>query len=126
MNTESGFDADVIVVGGGNAGFCAALAAAERGKKVLLLERGVAEEAGGNSFYTAGATRVAHAGLADLQGIVEPDPRHATTTVPPYPVAEFVADIEKVTEGRNDSAMTAVVAAEALAGVRWLRGRGLR
>lgn len=126
MSIESGFDADVVVVGGGNAGFCAALAAAERGRSVLLLERGVAEEAGGNSYYTAGATRVAHAGLADLQAIVEPDPRHATTIVPPYPAAEFVADIEKVTEGRNDSAMTEVVAAEALDGVRWLHGHGLR
>jgi tricarballylate dehydrogenase len=30
---------DVVVVGAGNAAFCAALAAAERGSKVLMLER---------------------------------------------------------------------------------------
>ena len=43
---------DVIVVGGGNAGFCAAHAAAERGAHVLLLEKAPAAEAGGNSSRT--------------------------------------------------------------------------
>ena len=34
----SEFHADVIVVGAGNAAFCAALAAQERGARVLMLE----------------------------------------------------------------------------------------
>jgi tricarballylate dehydrogenase len=79
--TES---ADVVVVGGGNAGFCAAHAAASRGRRVLLLERAAAAESGGNSFFTAGAIRMTHAGLADLLDIVEPDERVARTEVPPY------------------------------------------
>ena len=45
---------DVIVVGAGNAAFCAALAAAEHGVSVLMLERAPEEEAGGNSRFTAG------------------------------------------------------------------------
>lgn len=75
---------DVIVVGGGNAGFSAAHAAAESGKKVVLLERGTEDSAGGNSYYTAGATRIAHAGLEDLKDIVEHDDRHGVSTVPAY------------------------------------------
>ena len=118
--------ADVIVVGAGNAGFSAALAARERGRSVLLLERGLERESGGNSYYTAGATRVAHAGLTDLLDVVEPDDRHAVTVVPEYPVSEFAADVAKVTEGRNDTAMTDVVAAEAMDGVRWLHAHGVR
>ena len=57
---------DVVVVGGGNAGFSAAHAARELGASVLLLEKTVQAEAGGNSYYTAGAFRVAFDGLDDL------------------------------------------------------------
>ena len=93
---------DVIVVGGGNAGFCAAHAAAERGRRTVVLEKGSAAMAGGNSFFTAGATRIDHGGLDDLVDIVEPDDRHATTEVPPYPSHEYAADLAAVTAGRND------------------------
>ena len=86
---------DVVVVGGGNAGFTAAHAAASRGRSVLLLERGEEDEAGGNSWYTAGATRISHAGLDDLRDIVEPDERHDLTEVPPYPAEEYAADLAK-------------------------------
>jgi len=49
---------NVIVVGAGNAGMCAALSAVEHGaEKVLVLERGIREERGGNSRFTAGAFR---------------------------------------------------------------------
>jgi tricarballylate dehydrogenase len=44
---------DVIVVGGGNAVFCAGLAAAKQGVSVLVLERAPEEETGGNSRFTA-------------------------------------------------------------------------
>ncbi|MDR6622345.1 FAD-dependent tricarballylate dehydrogenase TcuA [Sinomonas atrocyanea] len=118
--------ADVIVVGGGNAAFTAAHAAAVRGRKVLLLEKAPRELFGGNSYYTAGATRIAHAGLPDLVDFIEPDERHAVTEVPPYSAADYVADMEKVTDGRNDPALTEVLAAEAAPGLRWLHSLGLK
>lgn len=117
---------EVIVVGGGNAGFTAAHAAATRGRKVMLLERGTEDMAGGNSFYTAGATRMVHDGLEDLQDLVEADERHATTIVPPYSAAEYRADLEKVTEGRNDPELTEVLVAEVSPTLRWLKSIGLR
>src|SRR3989337_1297883 len=43
---------DVVIVGAGNAAFCAALAAAESGVSVLVLERAPANESGGNSRFT--------------------------------------------------------------------------
>lgn len=119
-------DADVIVVGGGNAGFTAVHAAATRGRKVILLERGTEDMAGGNSFYTAGATRIVHDGLEDLQSLVEDDPRHATTVVPPYSAEEYRADLEKVTEGRNDPELTDVLIEEITPTLLWLKSLGLK
>lgn len=122
----SPLDADVVVIGGGNAGFSAAHAAAERGRRVILLERGAEGMHGGNSFYTAGATRIPHQGLDDLLDLVEPDERHDRTIVPPYSAAEYAADLAEVTEGRNDPALTETLVADAPGTIRWLRGLGVR
>ena len=117
---------DVVVVGGGNAGFTAAHAAAERGRSVILLEKGPEELSGGNSFYTAGATRIVHGGLEDLAGLVEPDDRHGSTVVPPYTAEDYASDLAKVTEGRNDPDLTEVLIAESQSTLRWLNSLGLK
>ena len=49
MSTALPQSADVVVVGAGNAAFCAALAAAEQGVSVLVLERAPEDEAGGGA-----------------------------------------------------------------------------
>lgn len=117
---------DVVVVGGGNAGFSAAHAAAQRGRSVILLERGAEELAGGNSYYTAGATRIIHGGLDDVSDFIEPDERHAVTEVPAYSATEYAADLRKVTNGKNDPELTDVLVAESQDTVRWLSGLGLK
>ncbi|PXY35875.1 tricarballylate dehydrogenase [Prauserella flavalba] len=117
---------DVVVVGGGNAGFSAAHAAAERGRRVLLLEKGARGQEGGNSFYTAGAVRITHDGLASVADLLDPDERHAVTELPPYPAEQFHADMTKVTSGRNDAALTEVLVAESQDTIRWLHSKGLR
>ena len=124
--TSGSVRTDVVVVGGGNAGFTAAHAAAERGRSVILLEKGSEELSGGNSFYTAGATRIAHGGLEDLAGLIEPDDRHAATVVPPYSAGEYAADLAKVTEGRNDPELTEVLISESQSTLRWLNSLGLK
>ncbi|MCY1158113.1 MAG: FAD-dependent oxidoreductase [Citricoccus sp.] len=123
---QPALDADVIVVGGGNAAFTAAHAAAGRGRKVLLLEKAPQGEFGGNSYYTAGATRIAHAGLEDLADLVEPDERHAATVVPPYSPEDYTADLVRVTEGRNDPDLTEALVHEAAPNLRWLKSLGLK
>ncbi|MGJ9403543.1 FAD-dependent tricarballylate dehydrogenase TcuA [Arthrobacter sp. KK5.5] len=118
--------ADVIVVGGGNAGFSAAHAAAERGRSVVLLEKGEADMAGGNSYYTAGATRISHDGFEGIRDVVEPDDRHPLTEVPPYSPEEYAADLAKVTNGKNYSDLTQVLVTESQPTLRWLHGLGLK
>ena len=63
-------DFDVIVIGGGNAGLCAALSAREQGARVALLERAPEELRGGNSAHTGGAFRVAYRGVDDLRQLM--------------------------------------------------------
>jgi tricarballylate dehydrogenase len=118
---------DVVVVGGGNAGFSAAHAARELGASVLLLEKTVQKEAGGNSYYTAGAFRVAFDGLEDLLPLLEHprDERLATTVVPPYPETEFRHDMERVTEGRCDPLLTDLLVSRSAGTLQWLRDKGL-
>ncbi|WP_102159822.1 FAD-dependent tricarballylate dehydrogenase TcuA [Zhihengliuella halotolerans] len=118
--------ADVVVVGGGNAGFSAAHAAAERGRSVVVLEKGDEDTAGGNSYYTAGATRISHDGLADLRPFIAPDDRHSQTEVPPYSPEEYAADLAKVTNGANASDLTEVLVHESKEAVKWLSGLGVK
>jgi tricarballylate dehydrogenase len=117
---------DVVVVGGGNAGFSAAHAAAERGRRVLLLEKGAPDQAGGNSYYTAGAFRIAHGGLAEIGDLLDPDERHVNSTLPAYPADAFAGDMARVTAGRNDPDLTRVLVSESQDTLRWLRSHGLR
>jgi tricarballylate dehydrogenase len=117
--------ADVVVVGGGNAGYCAAHAAALRGRRVTLIERAQAAEAGGNSFFTAGAIRMTHDGIDGLRDLVEPDERMAATEVPPYSARQFHADMERTTSGRCDPQLTRVLVAESAPAVRWLKALGV-
>ena len=43
---------DIVVIGGGNAGVCAAITAAERGCSVLVIETAPREFRGGNTRHT--------------------------------------------------------------------------
>ena len=80
-------DYDVIVVGAGNAAFCAALAAQEQGATVLMLEAAPEDERGGNSRFTAGAIRFVYDGVDDIRTLIPdltPRPRSPTTDFGTY------------------------------------------
>ena len=64
-------DADVIVVGAGNAACSAAMAARDTGARVIMLEAAPKEERGGNSTYTAGALRLVYTGPQDVKTLVD-------------------------------------------------------
>jgi tricarballylate dehydrogenase len=120
---------DVIVVGGGNAGFCAAHAAADEGARVLLLEKAPAAAAGGNSFYTAGAFRVAHGGAEALAPVFDDETtaeRLPATDLDPYSAADFRADLERITSGRCDPVMADQLVDESEDLPRWLAAKGIR
>lgn len=119
---------DVIVVGGGNAGFCAAQSARQAGARVLVLEKAPRHWAGGNSYFTAGAMRTSHGGLADLKNLLEPtaQDRFPLTDLAPYTDDDFLDDMVRVTRGRTDADLARILAGESRATMDWLRDLGLR
>ncbi|WP_254442421.1 FAD-binding protein [Ruegeria arenilitoris] len=60
---------DTVIIGAGNAAFCAAHAAREKGASVLMLESAPKTENGGNSRYTAGAIRFDYDGVEDIRAL---------------------------------------------------------
>ena len=96
--------ADVVIVGAGNAAFCAAHAAAEHGVSVLVLERAPLEESGGNSRFTAGAFRCVYDGVDDLRALMPDlsDEEVANTDFGTYTQDKFFDDMGRVTEYRTD------------------------
>ncbi|TCP49924.1 tricarballylate dehydrogenase [Tamaricihabitans halophyticus] len=118
---------DVLIVGAGNAAFCAAHAARDRGASVLMVEKTPAAETGGNSFYTAGAFRVTHDGVHGLRPYLNETTvaRLDTTELSAYPAETFIADMRRLTEGHNDDAMTDRLVSDSADLVAWLAEHGI-
>jgi len=119
---------DVIVVGGGNAGFCAALAARETGASVLVIERAPFGEHGGNSRFTAGAMRVAYKGIEDICTLV-PDltpEQIETTDFGTYTERDFFDDMARVTENRTDPDLADILVSKSFETLNWMRTNGVR
>ncbi|MFQ5426872.1 MAG: FAD-dependent oxidoreductase, partial [Gaiellales bacterium] len=120
-------DADVLVVGSGNAGLCAAIAALRAGADVLILEKAEETLAGGNSRYTAGAMRFAYDDASDLLPLLaDPDdPRLEATDFGSYPEDRFAGDLLGFNDGRPLSPEQRILVDESLDVVRWLADNGV-
>jgi tricarballylate dehydrogenase len=119
---------DVIVVGAGNAALCAAMASAEAGARVLVLERAPEGESGGNSRFTAGGMRIVYGGVADLQKIM-PDLTAGeieSTDFGAYPAEQFFDDMFRVTRYRTDPELCEQLVTRSLDTALWMRAQGVR
>ena len=120
--------ADVIVVGAGNAAFCAALAAQEQGAKVLMLEAAPEDESGGNSRFTAGSIRVVYNGVDDIKTLV-PDLTQAevdTTDFGTYTADQFFDDMARITQNHADPDLVELLVTRSFDSLNWLRQKGVR
>src|SRR5437588_7902726 len=120
--------ADVIVVGAGNAAFCAALAAQEQGASVMMLEAAPEEESGGNSRFTAGSGGVADNAIEDVKAL-GPDLTEqgiATTDFGTYTREQFFDDMARVTQNRADPDLVELLVTRSFDTFCWLRDKGGR
>jgi tricarballylate dehydrogenase len=119
---------DILIVGAGNAAFCAAYAAREQGASVLMLERAPIDERGGNSAFTAGAMRFAYDGVEDLLEVV-PDlsaDEINNTDFGSYTEDQFFDDMARVTEYRSDPDLVELLVRRSLDTIKWMHGHGIR
>lgn len=119
---------DVVVVGAGNAALCAALAAAEHGVSVLVLECAPEEESGGNSRFTAGAIRCVYDGVDDLKVLMPDltDEEISNTDFGTYPEEKFFDDMGRVTEYRTDPDLCELLVTRSKETMRWIHNKGIR
>jgi tricarballylate dehydrogenase len=103
---------DVVVIGGGNAALCAALAAREVGASVLLLEAAPKLWRGGNSQHTRNL-RCMHDGPQDV-------------LVDRYPEEEYWQDLLQVTRGHTNEALARRVIQDSATCRTWMHKHGVR
>src|SRR5688500_398685 len=103
---------DVLVVGGGNAGLCAAITARRAGASVLILEAAPKFYRGGNTRHTRNL-RCAHEA-----------PNEVLTG--PYPEDEFWDDLQRVTGGDTDEDLARFTIRESKQLWAWLNAQGVR
>lgn len=114
---------DCIIVGGGHAGASAALSAVEAGcKDVLIVEKAPKEWVGGNGYFTAGAHRTVHAGLADLLPVVTnvTAEQAEKIDVEPYTTDDFVGDIMRLGENKPNLELVKTMVENSREAIQWL------
>ena len=119
---------DVVVAGAGNAALCAAMAAADEGASVLVLERAPEYLRGGNSFFTGGLFRFAYDGIEDILGIIPEigEEERESIDVGRYTQAQFYDDLMRVTEGLSDPELAQVLVSQSYPAMKWMQEQGVR
>ncbi len=117
---------DVIIVGGGNAALCAALAASETGATVTLLEKAPEHLRGGNSYFTGGLFRFAYDGINDIIDLIPSitASEQECIDVGTYPYGQFYEDVMRVTEGLSDPTLIQQLTSNSYPTMKWLSERG--
>ena len=105
-------EVDVLVIGGGNAALCAAIAARRNGASVLVVEGAPKFYRGGNTRHTRNM-RCAHDSATE----------HLTG---PYSEDEFWDDLLRVTEGNTDEDLARFMISRSKEMLTWIARQGVR
>jgi tricarballylate dehydrogenase len=111
LSTDDAETVDVLVVGGGNAALCAAIAAREAGASVTLLEHAPRDFRGGNSRHTR-----------NLRAMHD---RPEGVLVESYGEAEYWDDLLRVTGGETDEQLARMTIRASAGLPAWMAARGV-
>ena len=125
MDTE--LRTQIVVVGAGNAGLSAAVAARQRGAEVLVLEKAPREYRGGNSALTVHML-FAYDGVEEVKPLVGDLPADVMSRmeerVTRYTKDMYYDNIMRVTEGQSDPELATILVERSTDTVQWMRGLG--
>ena len=110
--TADAYTWDIAVIGGGNAGLCAALTAQRAGASVIVLESAPRDFRGGNSRHTRNF-RCAHASPTDV-------------LTESYSEDEFLADLMRVTGNDTDMPLARLLVDRSAGCPDWMGSFGVR
>ena len=103
---------DVLVIGAGNAGLCAAITAAEAGCSVLVIEAATRDMRGGNTRHTRNL-RAMHEAPTDV-------------LTDAYSFEEYLDDLMRVTRGITNRELASLTLEKSAELTGWLGARGVR
>jgi tricarballylate dehydrogenase len=103
---------DVLIIGGGNAALCAAIAARQAGASVTVLEGAPKFYRGGNTRHTRNMRCAHDAATETLSG--------------PYTEDEFWDDLLRVTGGNTDEQLARHMIAQSKEMLGWIHAQGVR
>jgi tricarballylate dehydrogenase len=120
---------DVIVIGGGSSAFEAAVAARQAGaERVVMLEKAPEPEYGGNARFSHTGFRFCHSGKEEVRAFI-PDvdaDEFEKMAINPYTKEEFLADLNRVTQGLIDADLADTLVGESNAAAHWALDTGIK
>jgi tricarballylate dehydrogenase len=105
------------------------VAAREGGaERIVMLEKAPESEYGGNARYSGTGFRFVHAGAEEIRRFVPDidDALFATMAIPPYSADDFMADLDRMTQGRMNRQLARTLVEESNAAVHWMREVGIK
>ncbi|MDR3503877.1 MAG: FAD-dependent tricarballylate dehydrogenase TcuA [Legionella sp.] len=122
-------DIDVLVIGGGNAGLCAAISAIHKTRNVVVIEKASYKERGGNSSLTMNF-RFAHSEInnllafLELAEITEEQLARLKKHYLAYPEDKFYNDLMDVSDDRAHPELSSILVKNSYETARWLHSLG--
>lgn len=119
---------DIVVIGAGNAAACAAIAAAENGAKVTMLEISPEDKKGGNTTYTHGSIRFAYKDGEEIRTLLPDmtDEEYAMADFGSYKKEDFFEDLSTMSNYRTDYDLASKLTKKSYETVQWLTKHGVK